>query len=82
VPASVAALSAPLDGLASPGALALFPTCDPFPHGSLGWFGVSGQRAGFLRLALEARSVRELFERGDELDLGLDLATLEIPRRP
>jgi len=82
VPASVAALSSPLDGLASPGALALFPTCDPFPHGSFSWFGVAGQRASFLRLALEARSVRELFERGDELDLGLDLETLELPRRP
>jgi hypothetical protein len=53
VPHTVAVSRNPLDALADPGAIALFPTCDPFPRGA-GWFGPLGAatRARFLGLAL------------------------------
>lgn len=81
VPASVLALGAPLDGVASPAALALYPTCEPRGHS--GGSGPAGRAAsaGLLRKVLDAHTVRDLQETGLELD-GLDLASLEIPRRP
>ena len=84
VPTSVLALSAPLDGVASPGALALYPTCESVPRGNSGGSDAAGQgaRTSFLRMALDAGTLRDLLASEDELGLGLDLASLEIPRRP
>lgn len=51
VPNSVASMRFPLDGLASPAAIELFPTCNPFPVVvGLSWFGGAGQRI-FQRIA-------------------------------
>ena len=56
VPAAVAAARFPLDELASPGALAMFLSCEPVPRGTAGWVGVGGMgaRAAFLRVLLGA----------------------------
>ncbi|MSR62252.1 MAG: hypothetical protein EXS08_07395 [Planctomycetes bacterium] len=81
VPTAVATARFPLDLVASPSAVALFPTCDPFARLGLGWFGAAGAgaRAGFMRLKLEGTELPDT-EPLPSL-LGLDLRRLLQPMR-
>ena len=81
VPTAVATARFPLDQVASPSAVALFPSCDPFARLGHGWFGGAGAgaRAGFMRLRLEGAELPDT-EPLPSL-LGLDLRRLLEPMR-
>ncbi len=91
VPLNVAVARNPLDALASPGALALFLTCNPAPRANVGWFGAADREArrAFLRVALEGVPFAEPAEESPlaleldiMLDIMLDVEELLVPRRP
>jgi hypothetical protein len=71
VPIAIANQRHPLDGVSSPEAYALFPSCDPFPRAPLGWFGVAGHdaRESFVGLALDALEIRSLANEPFPLDI-------------
>jgi hypothetical protein len=73
VPLAAAVARFPLDQVSSPGAIALFPTCDPFPGLSYGWLA-AGAAGSFLRIPLlpEAPAV-------PAGALALDPEALELP---
>lgn len=84
VPASVVALRNPLDAIASPGAIALYLTCEPAPF-PLPAHADAGARRAFRRMA-RGGGLDPLSETGADgaLDVrrGLDLERLHLPQRP
>jgi len=83
VPAPVASARYPLDAVASPGAVALFLTCDPILRPGHSWFGLGGRGAlpSFLRSPSAGEELGVPAPREKESGLAFDPSALEIPLR-
>jgi hypothetical protein len=74
IPTALVNQRRPLDGVSSPEAYLLFPTCDPLPRLPTRWLGISGL-SGTMHVPM-------VVDDAEEQDAPVALFSLELPRRP